>query len=217
MSCCKHSKNAKTCKRDIDNKIFNLPRKFTKKQCSNFIKKQGFTMRSSCAPYKNCNIKKGGKKIYHKAVSVLAENNDKITGKIFFSEIKKSKLKINYEIYGLSDGKHGFHIHEYGDLTDGCKSACSHFNPFKKNHGSPESIERHAGDLGNIVSKNGVAKGMLVDKILSLDFKNVACIIGRMIIIHKDEDDLGLGGNDESLKTGNAGERVACGVIGICS
>ena len=173
-------------------------------------------MRSSCAPYKNCNIKKGGKKIYHKAVSVLVENNDKITGKIYFSEIK-SKLKINYEIYGLDDGKHGFHIHKYGDLTDGCKSACEHFNPFGKKHGGPNSNERHAGDLGNIISKNGLAKGTLFDKILSLNYKNPACIIGRMIIIHKDEDDLGLGENDESLKTGNAGERVACGVIGICN
>jgi Cu-Zn family superoxide dismutase len=210
MSCCKHSKNAKTCKRNIDGKIFNLPRKFTRKQCSNI---RGFTMRSSCTPYKDC---KGGKNIYRKAVSVLSENDNKITGKIFFSE-KKSKLKINYEIYGLTNGKHGFHIHEYGDLTDGCKSACSHFNPFRKQHGGPNTDNRHAGDLGNIISKNGLAKGVLVDKILSLDFKNHACIIGRMIIIHEDEDDLGLGGNEESFKTGNAGERVACGVIGICS
>lgn len=213
MSCCKHSKNVKSCKRNIDGKIFNLPRKFTKKQCSNFSKKMGFTLRSSCAPYKGC---KGGRKIYKKAVSVLTENKNKITGKIYFSQMK-SKLKINYEIYGLTDGKHGFHIHEYGDLTDGCTSACKHFNPFNKKHGNINSTERHAGDLGNIISKNGTSKGILFDKILSLDFKNVACIIGRMIIIHKDEDDLGLGENDESLKTGNAGERVSCGVIGICS
>jgi Cu-Zn family superoxide dismutase len=212
MSCCKHSKKSKTCKRKTDGKIFNLPRKFTQKQCS-VIK--GFSMRASCSPYKGC--KKGGKKIYNKAVSVLSENNNKITGKIMFSEIKKSKLKINYEIHGLNDGKHGFHIHEYGDLTYGCESACSHFNPFGKKHGGPKSNIRHAGDLGNIISKNGVAKGILIDKILSLDFKNPACIIGRMIIIHEDEDDLGLGENDESLKTGNAGKRVACGVIGLSS
>jgi Cu-Zn family superoxide dismutase len=213
MSCCKHSKNAKTCKRNVDGKIFNLPRKFTKKQCSVIKNNTGFTIRSSCAPYKGC---KGGKKIYKKAVSVLAENKNNITGKIYFSQIK-SKLKINYEIYGLTDGKHGFHIHEYGDLTDGCNSACAHFNPFNKKHGGHNSIERHAGDLGNLISKNGISKGTLFDKILSLDYKSPTCIIGRMVIIHKDEDDLGLGKNEESLKTGNAGERVSCGVIGICS
>ena len=54
MSCCKHSKNAKTCKRNIDKKIFNLPRKFTKKQCSVIKDNPGFTIRSSCAPYKEC-------------------------------------------------------------------------------------------------------------------------------------------------------------------
>ena len=213
MSCCNHSKKAKTCKRNIDGKIFNLPRKFTKKQCSVFSHNHGFTIRSSCAPYKYC---KGGRKIYHKAVSVLVKNKNDITGTIYFSE-KKSKLKISYEIYGLTDGKHGFHIHEYGDLTDGCTSACSHFNPFGKKHGGLDSNERHAGDLGNIISKNGIAKGTIVDNTLSLNFRKPTCIIGRMVIVHKDEDDLGLGGNDESLKTGNAGERLACGVIGICS
>ena len=84
MSCCKHSNNAKTCKRKLDGKIFNLPRKFTKKQCSNI---RGFTMRSSCAPYKGC---KGGRKKYNKAVSVLTENKNNITGKIYFSEMKSS-------------------------------------------------------------------------------------------------------------------------------
>jgi hypothetical protein len=66
-SCCKHSNNAKTCKRDIDGKIFNLPRKFTRKQCANV---KGFTMRSSCAPYKDCNLKKGGKRMKTKRIRV---------------------------------------------------------------------------------------------------------------------------------------------------
>ena len=113
--------------------------------------------------------------LYKKAVSVLAENKNNITGKIYFSQIK-SKLKINYEIYGLTDGKHGFHIHEYGDLTDGCNSACVHFNPFNKKHGGHNSRERHAGDLGNLISKNGISKGTLFDKILSLDYKSLSCV-----------------------------------------
>ena len=51
VSCCRHKKTDKKCRRLSDNKIFNLPRKFSKKKCKN---PKGFTMRSSCAPYKNC-------------------------------------------------------------------------------------------------------------------------------------------------------------------
>ena len=59
----------------------------------------------------------------------------------------------------MNDGLHGFHIHENGDLTEGCKSAGSHFNPDKKHHGGLETNHSHIGDLGNIRSKNGLAKG----------------------------------------------------------
>ena len=124
-------------------------------------------------------------------------------------------LNINYNIVGLSDGEHGFHIHEYGDLTDGCVSACAHFNPYDKNHGGLDSKERHLGDLGNIISSNGVAKGNITTDSISLIMGKIDCVVGRMIIVHQDRDDLGLGGDEESLKTGNAGKRVACGVIGL--
>lgn len=56
VSCCSHNKTAKTCSRKGDKKVFSLPRRFSRKQCKN---PRGFTMRSSCAPYKNC--AKGGR------------------------------------------------------------------------------------------------------------------------------------------------------------
>ena len=165
---------------------------------------------------KNKKTKKRSKKI--RAICVLHENKNGVTGKVFFSQNKNSsKVKVEYEIYGLSDGKHGFHVHEYGDVTDNCMSACSHFNPFGKVHGGRKSKERHVGDLGNIISKNNVAKGYFYDKIISLKFNKKNCIVGRSIVVHEDEDDLGKGGNEESLKTGNAGKRLACGVIGLRS
>ena len=116
----------------------------------------------------------------------------------------------------MEDGKHGFHVHEYGDLTDGCMSACAHFNPFNKNHGGRHSEERHVGDLGNIESKNKVSKGYFYDDVISLDVKKINSIVGRAIVVHADEDDLGKGGDEESLKTGNAGKRLGCGIIGLC-
>ena len=53
INCCKSKKNDKKCKRKSDNKIFKLPRKFSKKKCLS-KKIKGFTMSSSCAPYKYC-------------------------------------------------------------------------------------------------------------------------------------------------------------------
>ena len=148
------------------------------------------------------------------AVAVLAPNDNGVEGVVHFVSTRKG-LKINYDITGLSDGEHGFHIHEYGDLTEGCERACSHFNPYGKTHGGLTGEDRHEGDLGNITSKGNRAKGSILAKNLTLDPSHICSVLGRMIIVHKDRDDLGLGGDAESLKTGNAGKRLGCGVIGL--
>ena len=141
----------------------------------------------------------------------IKDNN--VNGIVNFIQ-KTNHLLIKYEINNLSDGLHGFHIHKCGDLSKGCKSGCEHFNPFNKNHGSLESKNSHAGDLGNIHSKNNLAKGFIHTNKISLNM-NEKNIIGRMIIVHESIDDCGKGNNEESLKTGNAGARLACGIIGI--
>ena len=69
------------------------------------------------------------------------------------------------------------------------------------------------GDLGNIIANNkGISKMKFDDKLIKLRGKY--SIIGRSVVIHEDEDDLGKGNNAESLITGNAGKRIACAVIG---
>lgn len=133
----------------------------------------------------------------------------------FTEEVENDRVKIDVNLSGLKrNGLHGCHVHEAGDLTDKCVSMCAHFNPYKKQHGCPGTQERHVGDLGNIATNSkGVAKYTFYDNVIKLrGFK--ANIIGRGLIIHQDEDDCGLGGNPESLKTGNAGKRIACAVIG---
>ena len=220
--CCNSNIKDKECLRKRDNKIFNLPRKFSKEKCLKGPIK-GYSMKSSCTPWLECKLKtkkkrkqKGSGK-ERKAIWVFHQNNNGVSGVIKFSE-KNNKVRVEFEIKGLEEGKHGFHIHEYGDLTDECNSACSHFNPNNTNHGGRNSKERHIGDLGNIISKNNLAKGYFYDTQISLDFKHPHCIIGRAVIVHADEDDLGKGKGDkreESLKTGNAGKRLACGVIGL--
>lgn len=208
IDCCKHKKTHKSCVRS-DGKLFKLPRKFTFKKCQKEV--AGFTMKSSCAPYKNCYNMSGGVKV-HRCVSVI--NMNSISGIIRMETMNKI-TKIEYLIKGLKNGKHGFHIHKCGDMTKGCASGCEHFNPLNKKHGGPHSKERHAGDLGNITSINGTAKGSIVVKDISCNPKSRFSIVGRMIVVHKDEDDLGLSHDKESLKTGNAGKRVACSIIGL--
>ena len=137
----------------------------------------------------------------------------KISGTVYFEETDGG-VRVDYLIRGLYDGPHGFHIHEYGDLTDGCTSACAHFNPDNMTHGGLDTKIRHFGDLGNIESKDRLAQGSLFLPDGRLDSSKYG-ILGRMIIVHADRDDLGKGGDEESLKTGNAGKRLACGVIGL--
>lgn len=120
------------------------------------------------------------------------------------------------EVKGLSPGQHGFHVHEFGDNTNGCTSAGPHFNPYKKEHGAPNAAIRHVGDLGNIEADNsGIANINITDTLISLNGPN--SIIGRTIVVHADVDDLGLGGHELSKTTGNAGARIGCGVIGFSS
>ena len=133
----------------------------------------------------------------------------------FIEDLEQNDVIIQIKISGLNKSSfHGFHIHEAGDLSDKCNSMCSHFNPFKKNHGCPDSKERHVGDLGNLVSnKNGIADYTIRDNIIKL--RGIKSnIIGRGLIIHADKDDCGIGQNKDSLITGNSGKRIACAVIG---
>uniref|UniRef100_G3MNP1 Superoxide dismutase [Cu-Zn] n=1 Tax=Amblyomma maculatum TaxID=34609 RepID=G3MNP1_AMBMU len=117
-------------------------------------------------------------------------------------------------VSGLKPGLHGFHVHALGDTTNGCMSTGAHFNPAGKVHGAPEDEVRHAGDLGNVkAEEDGTATFSIVDSQIPLTGPN--SIIGRAVVVHADPDDLGKGGHELSLSTGNAGGRVACGIIGL--
>jgi Cu-Zn family superoxide dismutase len=152
------------------------------------------------------------KEVY--AIAVF--DNDKIKGVARFSEdLETNQVRIDVNITGLKPNSlHGFHVHEAGDLTDKCTSMCAHFNPYGKKHGCPGQKERHIGDLGNLRTNNkGQSIYVFYDDCIKL--RGTKCnIIGRGLIIHEGKDDCGKGGNDESLKTGNAGKRIACAVIG---
>jgi len=149
-----------------------------------------------------------------KAVCVL--KSEKVNGVVNFVQDGDS-VKISGEISGLAPGLHGFHVHQFGDNTDGCTSAGPHYNPDGCSHGAPTNGqgERHAGDLGNVTAgEDGVAKLDISDSMISLTGER--SVLGRTMVIHAEVDDLGVGGHELSKTTGNAGGRLACGVIGIC-
>lgn len=137
--------------------------------------------------------------------TVMPVGDSSVAGSVTFTESDNGVL-VKGEFSGLKSGKHGFHIHEFGDCraADGT-SAGGHFNPAGNDHGAPTDEIRHMGDMGNIeANEKGVAAVNYVDGTISLEE-----ILGRGIIIHAGEDDL------TSQPTGAAGGRIACGVIGI--
>lgn len=145
--------------------------------------------------------------INNEAIVVFESRNNDITGTVIFTQLF-NKVKIDINISGLKDGLHGIHIHKSGDLRDGCTSACDHYNPTNTTHGGVKT--GHSGDLGNIKVLNNVC----IDTIYCDKFI-IDEIIGRSLIIHENEDDLGLTNHKDSKTTGNSGKRLCCAIIGI--
>ncbi len=140
---------------------------------------------------------------------MLPTAGNKCSGVVRFMQ-DGHKVKIVAELEGLSPNQlHAMHIHEFGDATssDGT-SAGGHYNPEGHDHALPEKDVRHAGDLGNVkANANGEARyEIVVENITLAGMHNP--IIGRGVIVHAKPDDGG-------QPTGNAGGRIACGVIGI--
>ncbi|KIJ54747.1 hypothetical protein M422DRAFT_24651 [Sphaerobolus stellatus SS14] len=157
-----------------------------------------------------------GRPVFKKAVAVM--NGPSVEGTIYFTqETPTTPVRISGILKNVSpNSDRGFHIHELGDATNGCLSSGSHFNPEGKLHGSPLDTHRHVGDLGNVHSDtNGIVNLDIFDKKISLNGPH--SIIGRSVVIFKGTDDLGKGGNEDSKKTGNAGGRAGCAVIGVAA
>jgi Cu-Zn family superoxide dismutase len=143
-----------------------------------------------------------------KAVAVLyPASGSKVTGTVTFTKTGDT-VQVVADITGLTPGKHAFHIHEFGDCSaPDAASAGSHFNPTKKPHGAPDAAEHHVGDFGNLEADSS-GKAHLELKSSMLKFSGESSILGHAVIVHEKVDDY-------SQPVGNAGGRVACGVIGI--
>ena len=147
-----------------------------------------------------------------KAICIIIPlGKSKVHGTVYFTQ-KGDTVHVKGKISGLTPGKHGFHVHEFGDLSDMQKglSTGGHFNPEGLPHGGRKADKRHVGDLGNVTADDkGVATLDFTDKLISLHGKH--SILGRGLIVHEKEDD------EMTQPTGDAGGRVGGGVIGAAN
>lgn len=152
-----------------------------------------------------------------RAIAVFQpEVNTNISGSTIFEELG-DKVKVTVKLTGLKPGKHGFHVHETGNILEKCMACKAHFNPFNTEHGGQEDDKdhRHVGDFGNVVANDkGEVDMTFEDSLITL--RGTKCnIIGRSLVIHEKEDDLGrTPNNPESKINGLAGARLGCAVIG---
>lgn len=125
---------------------------------------------------------------------------------------KPGGVEINLDASKLPQGVHGFHIHENGSCDiPTFESAGGHFNPTNAKHGFDTPGGPHAGDLPNIQVKayGNVSTSVLAEMVTLEKGKKNSLLKegGTALIIHSKADDY------KSQPAGNAGERIACGVI----
>ena len=148
-------------------------------------------------------------KVTYAIAMVEGLGDHKVKGKVTFTQAG-DEVEIVGEFTGLQPGKHGFHVHEFGDcsMADG-KCAGGHFNPEGMPHAGPDDAKRHVGDLGNLEADGqGHATYKRTDSMIKLNGPH--SIIGRALIVHAKPDDF-----KTQQPPGNAGDRIGCGVIGI--
>ncbi len=143
------------------------------------------------------------------AVAVLTPTEgNSVRGRVTFANVDGSVL-VTADISGLTQGMHGFHVHETGDCSaPDASSAGGHYNPDASPHGAPTdaSSERHVGDLGNLeAGSTGTVRYEHTDPVIQLS--GPESVIGRAVIVHSGQDDY------TSQPSGDAGSRLACGVI----
>ena len=144
----------------------------------------------------------------------------------FYQPSPREYTTITFDLSGFArPGKHGCHIHMYGDLSEGCASSCAHYNPRGTKHSALST--RHVGDLANniVASISGQCLFSYTDDLVNLS--GPESVIGRSVVIHQGVDDCGIYQNQrdpsgqltqlaiDSGENGNAGIRTACAVIGI--
>lgn len=138
--------------------------------------------------------------------------NGNISGEVWFYQLSDMSVVVKGKVKGLDKNKtYAIHIHEFGDCSSP-KASGGHFDPYNSGkHGNPNDPigVHHSGDLPNMKTDNkGIAEFTYNTKAFTL-LPSPYSILGRAVIIHAGSDDY------KSQPAGNAGNRIACGVIGL--
>lgn len=141
------------------------------------------------------------------AHALLHDAEGAVIGKAVFTQAGKTVV-LNATVEGVErGGPHGFHVHEIGEcVPPDFKSSGGHFNPAGTEHACPPEPIRHAGDFGNIEIVEGTGHLEIESKIVTVA-EGPNSVIGRAVVLHAGTDDC------VAQPTGDAGSRLACGVI----
>ena len=139
-----------------------------------------------------------------------ARSGSTATGTVAFFNQADGSVRVRIDITGVAPGVHGFHVHEKGDCSAAdAMSAGAHFNPTSAPHAGPDDSMHHAGDFGNVTADaTGEIHTEFVARSITLD-SAASSAVGRAVVLHADPDDL------TSQPAGNAGKRIACGVVRV--
>lgn len=142
------------------------------------------------------------------ALAMLAPTSGQTAaGTVRLTQMADGSVDVQVDLTGVPAGVHGFHVHEKGDCGDNGNAAGGHFNPDSTAHGAPEMPPHHAGDFGNVTANAaGEVHTRFTTRSVTVE-AGAKSAVGRAIILHANPDDL------TTQPTGNAGGRIACGVV----
>ena len=129
-------------------------------------------------------------------------------GTVHFTDAGDGNVEVQVDLTGVPPGNHGFHLHEKGDCGNNAMNSGGHFNPTGMIHGAPDAVSHHAGDFGNVTADaNGEVHTRFTTHSISLKPGDPTNPVGHAVVLHANPDDL------VSQPAGNAGARIACGVV----
>ena len=131
-------------------------------------------------------------------------------GVVHLTDVGDGNVEVQADLTGVPPGVHGFHIHEKGDCGNNAMNSGGHFNPTGMIHGAPDAVSHHAGDWGNVTADDkGEVHAKFTTHSISLKSGDMNSAVGHAIVLHANPDDL------TSQPAGNAGPRIACGVVQV--